>query len=59
MVSSTKIRHPIKILCICSSFGKAAGVEGFPTADEFAENCADSSKGMTKEDPSVSPTVQP
>ncbi|CAL1133062.1 unnamed protein product [Cladocopium goreaui] len=31
-------------------FNQAAGVEGFPTADEFAENCADSSKGMTKEE---------
>jgi len=31
-------------------FSQTAGVENFPTADEFAENCADSSKGMTKEE---------
>lgn len=29
---------------------QVAGVDDFPSASEFAENCADPSKGMTRED---------
>lgn len=34
----------------CAS-AEAADVEGFPSESEFAENCADKSKGMTREEP--------